>query len=103
MNPDRLRRRGNRKRNQREQPGRYTAFRHLEFEGLEDRRLTVLESNNLARGWRGKRVKDIHQRLASEIPFDELRAEVRRVEETTTIENLEWLSSLSFRELKLIT
>lgn len=43
----------------------------------KDEALAVLESYDLARGWRGKRVKDIHQRVASEIPFDELRAEVR--------------------------
>ena len=43
----------------------------------KDEAIAVLESYDLARGWRAKRVKDIHQRLVSEISFDELRAEVR--------------------------
>ncbi len=35
--------------------------------------------------------------------LDQLREEVRRVEEITASENLEWLSSLGFRELNLVT
>ena len=53
----------------------------------KDEAIAVLESYNLARGWRGKRVKDIHQRLASEVSFDKLRAEVR----TRLKERRDWL------------
>jgi hypothetical protein len=44
-----------------------------------DEAVAILESNNLASGWRSKRVKLIHQRLATELPFDKLRACVRAV------------------------
>ena len=39
--------------------------------------LTVLEKLNLAKGWRSKRVKHIHQRLASELSLTELGEHVR--------------------------
>lgn len=39
--------------------------------------LAILEEFNLVRGWRNKRVKAIHQRLASELPFDLLSHRVR--------------------------
>ncbi len=39
----------------------------------------VLDHFGLAKGWRSKRVKLIHQRLASELSFDILAREVREV------------------------
>lgn len=39
--------------------------------------LSVLDRWGLARGWRSRRVKEIHHRLAHELPFDDLRCEVR--------------------------
>lgn len=39
--------------------------------------LAVLETFGLARGWRSKSVKAIHQRLAAQIPFVELGNQVR--------------------------
>ncbi|WP_191060018.1 sce7726 family protein [Geminicoccus harenae] len=39
--------------------------------------LAVLTFRGLAKGWRGKRIKLIHQRLAAELPFVELSAHVR--------------------------
>lgn len=44
----------------------------------KDEALEVLDSHGLARGWRGKRVKSIHQRLANELPFQLLNAHVRK-------------------------
>lgn len=43
----------------------------------KDEALAVLERRGLATGWRSKRVKDMHRRLASELEFDDLRREVR--------------------------
>lgn len=40
--------------------------------------IDVLDRHGLAKGWRAKRVKLIHERLARELPVDELRREVRR-------------------------
>jgi hypothetical protein len=39
--------------------------------------IQVLDHFNLAKGWRAKRVKFIHQRLANELPFDDLTYQVR--------------------------
>lgn len=39
--------------------------------------LSVLEVHDLAQGWRSKRVKDIHTRLATELPFEVLADHVR--------------------------
>ena len=39
--------------------------------------IAVLDSYGLAKGWRGKRIKLIHQRLSSELPFPTLSLEVR--------------------------
>lgn len=41
--------------------------------------IEILEVYELAKGWRGKRIKDIHTRLATELPFEELAANVRSV------------------------
>ena len=43
----------------------------------KDEALNVLESFNLAKGWRGKKIKLIHQRLATEVPFIDLKFHVR--------------------------
>lgn len=39
----------------------------------------LLEVFDLAKGWRSKRIKDIHLRLAAELPFSELAANVRAI------------------------
>lgn len=39
--------------------------------------LSILDSRGLAKGWRSKPVKVIHQRLSLELPLDELSQEVR--------------------------
>jgi len=39
--------------------------------------LEVLECHDLAKGFYGKRIKEIHERLATELDFDVLAAEVR--------------------------
>lgn len=43
----------------------------------KDEALSVLEKYSLARGWRSKRAKLVHQHLAGAIPLDELRFHVR--------------------------
>lgn len=43
----------------------------------KDEALAVLDAEGLANGWRSKRAKLIHQRLASELPFDVLSKYVR--------------------------
>jgi len=43
----------------------------------KDEALWVLESMDMARGWRTKRIKEIHQRLAAELPFSDLSEQVR--------------------------
>jgi hypothetical protein len=43
----------------------------------KDEALAILETKGLAKGWRSKRTKLIHQRLASELPFAELSESVR--------------------------
>jgi hypothetical protein len=40
--------------------------------------IAVLEACGLAAGWRSKTVKKIHQRLATELPLDDLRDRVRQ-------------------------
>jgi hypothetical protein len=45
----------------------------------KDEAISVLESLSLAKGWRSKRIKDIHQRLATALPFEELGRQVRTV------------------------
>jgi hypothetical protein len=42
-----------------------------------DEALTILADYDLAKGWRSKPVKAIHQRLATELPFEELGRCVR--------------------------
>jgi hypothetical protein len=39
--------------------------------------LGVLESFDLAKGWRSKKIRQIHQRLAGELSLDELKEQVR--------------------------
>jgi hypothetical protein len=41
--------------------------------------LAVLDSFGLGKGWRAKRIKEIHQRLASELPFEQLSFQVREM------------------------
>jgi hypothetical protein len=43
----------------------------------KDEAIAVLERRGLAHGWRAKRVKAIHERLASELPLDDLCEQVR--------------------------
>ncbi|PBB67598.1 hypothetical protein CK228_17530 [Mesorhizobium sp. WSM4312] len=43
----------------------------------KDEALAVLEEFALAKGWRGKRIKEIHERLAYELPFSVLSDRVR--------------------------
>lgn len=43
----------------------------------KDEALNILEAFNLSKGWRGKRIKLIHQRLATELPFKDLKFHVR--------------------------
>lgn len=53
----------------------------------KDEALAVLDIYGLARGWRAKKVKAIHQRLAQELPFNALADNVRE-----TLKNREqWL------------
>jgi hypothetical protein len=54
----------------------------------KDEALAVLDTHGLAQGYRGKRVKAIHERLALSLPFDTLSREVR---ETLKRRPLEWL------------
>lgn len=41
--------------------------------------LNVLESFDMAKGWRSKKIRQIHQRLAAELPLNELKDQVRSV------------------------
>jgi hypothetical protein len=50
--------------------------------------IAILESHGLAKGWRSKRVKAIHERLASELPFSVLADQVRETLKART----SWLS-----------
>lgn len=45
----------------------------------KDEAISVLEAHGLARGWRGKRVKDIHAHLGQRLPLEELKKAVRAV------------------------
>lgn len=45
----------------------------------KDEALQILDEFGLAKGWRSKRVKAIHQRLASDLPFHILSERVRSV------------------------
>lgn len=41
--------------------------------------IAVLDRFDLAKGWRSRRAKDIHLRLANELPFETLTTEVRSI------------------------
>ena len=43
----------------------------------KDEALEVLDSHGLAKGWRGKRIGEIHRRLADALPLKDLRKHVR--------------------------
>lgn len=43
----------------------------------KDEALTILDKFDLAKGWRSKRIKEIHRRLSAELEFDELTFQVR--------------------------
>jgi hypothetical protein len=43
----------------------------------KDEAIAVLDAHGSADGWRSKRVRAIHERLAHELPFEELAASVR--------------------------
>lgn len=43
----------------------------------KDEAINVLAAFGLDKGWRSKRIKLVHQRLAAELPFDELQEHVR--------------------------
>jgi hypothetical protein len=58
----------------------------------KDEALRVLEAFDLATGWRSKKIKLIHQRLATELPFDELQEHVRNALKARP---LEWLKASS--------
>lgn len=61
----------------------------------KDEALSVLEQYGLAKGWRGKRIKAIHQRLAAELSYNVLALHVREALKQRS----EWLRQLSPREL----
>lgn len=50
--------------------------------------LAILQSHGLDKGWRSRRVRDLHERLASELSFRDLSEGVRR----SLKERSEWLS-----------
>ncbi|MFD1981907.1 sce7726 family protein [Mesorhizobium newzealandense] len=58
--------------------------------------IAILDARGLARGWRGKPAKAVHQRLASELSFSELSAEVRRV-----LKSRSWLRQSGSRERQM--
>ena len=41
--------------------------------------VAVLEAFGIEKGWRSKRIRLIHERLANELPLDELKAQVRAI------------------------
>lgn len=41
--------------------------------------IQLLDDFGLAKGWRSKKIRPIHERLAAELPFDELKEQVRLV------------------------
>lgn len=41
--------------------------------------IEVLDAFGLAKGWRSKKIRPIHERLAAELPFDELKEHVRSI------------------------
>jgi len=45
----------------------------------KDETLALLDKHSLARGWRSKRVKELHHRLAQELPFPVLAEGVRTI------------------------
>jgi hypothetical protein len=51
--------------------------------------IAVLESQGLAKGWKSKRAKLVHQHLAASIPLEELRKHVRLALKSRT----EWLKA----------
>lgn len=51
--------------------------------------IAVLDSCDLARGWKSKRAKLVHQHLAASLPLDELRRHVRTALKNRT----EWLKA----------
>lgn len=53
----------------------------------KDEAIAILDEYGLSRGWRSKRVKAIHERLATELPFRELSERVRTALKSRT----EWL------------
>lgn len=55
----------------------------------KDEAISVLDGLGLARGWKSKRAKLVHQHLAASIPLDELRAHVR----TALKKRTDWLKA----------
>lgn len=55
----------------------------------KDEAIAILDGQGLARGWKSKRAKLVHQHLAASVPLDELRMHVR-----TSLKNrTEWLKA----------
>lgn len=65
----------------------------------KDEALRVLEAFDLAKGWRSKRIKLIHQRLAAELPFDELQEHVRAALKARP---LDWLKASSTAPIRCV-
>jgi hypothetical protein len=59
--------------------------------------LAILDRLGLARGWRSKRVKQIHERLASHLPIEILSAQVRE----TLRRRIDWLGEERSRQLDM--
>lgn len=53
----------------------------------KDEAVAILDEYGLAKGWRSKRIREIHERLAAELPFRELSERVRTALKTRP----EWL------------
>lgn len=53
----------------------------------KDEALSILEEHGFARGWRSKRIRDIHMKLAAELTFRDLSEKVR----TALKKRPEWL------------
>jgi hypothetical protein len=61
----------------------------------KDEAISVLDDLGLAKGWRNKRIKQIHQRLAAELPLPVLSARVRAM----LRRRIGWLGDKAARQL----
>lgn len=60
--------------------------------------IAVLESRGLARGWKSKRAKLVHQYLAASVPLEELRAHVRAALKNRT----DWLKVAATSQVQCV-